>query len=146
MKVSQLSLFYFIRGVQRNAQLRHNQSSIMDAIQSIFSLHYKNADYCNIIDYIKEKSQWTDPDPYREEYYDEYTILFTENFDVKCIRITKVYSTGNVYVSNIDLDDAKELFHNNDDAVDTIELYLFAKKECEDVDHIVIKQKKYLQY
>jgi hypothetical protein len=118
----------------------------MNIVESIFSSHYKNADYCKIIDYIKEKSWDAFPDPYREEYYDEYTILFTEKFDVKCIRITKVQSTGNIYIDNIDLNEAKNIFCNNKEAVDAIELYLFAKKECEDINHIAIKRTDHLMY
>lgn len=118
----------------------------MHTIESIFSSNYTNSKDCEIIAYVREKSRDAFPDPYKEEYYDESTILFIERFDVKCVRITKVEPSGNVYTSNVTLDDAESTFYKNEEAIDVIKLYLFAKKECEDKDHVVIRQKNHLVY
>jgi hypothetical protein len=114
----------------------------MNEITEIFK-HYKKdpkKDY-KILDYRKTKSYDAFPEPYREEYYDEYTILFMENFDIRCIEVTIINSTQNVYVKNIPLEEARNIFDDENISY-MIDLHLFSEKECEDKDHIMVDNKK----
>lgn len=118
----------------------------MDTIEEVFR-HYKmdSRKKYEIVRHSKSRSYDAFCDPYREEYYDEYVILFIEDFDIRCIEITIVMSTKNVYINNIQLTEAREIFRD-EDVVYMIDLYLYSKDECKEKDHIVLDNVKRLNY
>jgi hypothetical protein len=54
-------------------------------------------------------------------------------------------STKNVYINNIQLTEAREIFRD-EDVVYMIDLYLYSKDECKEKDHIVLDNVKRLNY